>query len=105
MHAPLAQTFPALQTVPQAPQCAGLLLVSTQLPEQLLKPLGQTRAQLPDTQLCPDAQAEPQAPQLAVLLVVSTHLPEQRARAVTCVPRVAANFNVWAAPLNAAVFV
>jgi hypothetical protein len=75
MQAPLVQTWPMLQALPQAPQLAGSLRVLTQLPEQLVVPEGQ--AQEPPTQAVPPVHAVPQAPQLLLLVWVFTQAPAQ----------------------------
>jgi len=52
------------QAVPQAPQFAGLLTVSTQVPPHGVgAALLQLKAQAPFEQNCPAGQARPQAPQ------------------------------------------
>ena len=58
--------------MPQAPQCAGLVNVSTHCPSQTVSPA--PHAHPPLVQLSPAAQALPQLPQLALLLLRSTQL-------------------------------
>jgi len=53
-----------LQTVEQPPQWLGSTEVSTQAPEQFVRPGPQLVAQVPAAQTCPAAQAWPQLPQL-----------------------------------------
>ncbi len=77
-QAPAAQARPAGHTVPQAPQCWGLVVVSTHCPPQDVWPGEQ--AQTPMTQAVPPAQETPHAPQWASSRLVSTQLPEQAVR-------------------------
>jgi hypothetical protein len=74
-QAPPAHALVALaraQALPQAPQCAALLCVLTQLPEQFVVPGPQAVTQTPAEQTCGLAQALPQVPQWAALVRVST---------------------------------
>jgi hypothetical protein len=48
---PLQTGFGATQALPQLPQLSGLSVRSTQMPEQLVSPLGQVLAQLPSWQV------------------------------------------------------
>jgi hypothetical protein len=66
--------------VPHAPQFAGSLRVSTQAPEQVLRP--PVHAHWPATQRLAPVQAVPQAPQFARSLRVSTQAPPQLVRPV-----------------------
>lgn len=52
------------QTVPQVPQFAALLAVSTHAPLQSVgAPTGQLEMHAPPEQVCPTAQGRPQPPQ------------------------------------------
>jgi hypothetical protein len=62
---PATQLLPAPQGLPQAPQLAGSIRVSTQTPVQLVRPVAQTSWQAPAAQVYPEPQAWPQDPQLA----------------------------------------
>ncbi|HEY7033529.1 MAG TPA: hypothetical protein VH482_19490 [Thermomicrobiales bacterium] len=79
------------QALPQVPQLASFVSVSTQTPPQLVRPGQHTwqalsahrnwsagHWQTPLAQLVPPKQAVPQAPQLALSLAVFTHWPAQR---------------------------
>jgi len=57
---------------PQPPQCAVLLAVSTQLPEQDVS-APQLVLQTPPEQLSPTAHTLPHCPQFAESVAVSTH--------------------------------
>jgi hypothetical protein len=74
----LEQAWPVAQAFPQAPQFAGLVAVSTQVPPQSVVPVGQPQA--PPMQTLPPLQVVPQAPQLALSDLVSTHEPPQLVR-------------------------
>lgn len=67
------------QTLPQAPQLAGSVLMFLQAPLQQVCPgphAGlQVNWQVPFTQFWPLAQARPQAPQLLTSLLVLTQVP------------------------------
>jgi hypothetical protein len=63
-QAPLEQTCPAGQAMPQAPQFARSVWVSRQVPPQSTVPLPQFARHVPATQAKPAAQVEPHAPQL-----------------------------------------
>ena len=69
------EQVPLAQLVPQLPQLAGSVWVSTQALLQKDWPLGQ--AQLPFEQDWPLAQALPQLPQLALSVWVSMQVPLQ----------------------------
>lgn len=62
-----------LHILPHAPQWLGLLLVSTQAPLQLCRPLRQVH--LPAVQIWPVVQAVPQVPQLAASFWTSIQAP------------------------------
>jgi hypothetical protein len=68
---------PPAQAVPQLPQFALSLLVSTHAPVQLVRPVAHVVAHVPPLQTCPAAHAFPQPPQFAGSLAGSLHLPEQ----------------------------
>jgi hypothetical protein len=70
---PLLQSNPLAQAALQEPQLAESRVVSTQAPEQSLRPAAQLFAQAPVEQTCPVAHAVPQLPQLAVSDAKSTH--------------------------------
>jgi hypothetical protein len=72
---PSEHTWPAGQTVPQPPQCAGSLRVSTHRPPHSACPAGQ--AQRPATHEVPPVQVVPHAPQWPLELRRSTQLPPQ----------------------------
>ena len=73
--------MPPWQTLPQVPQLASSLLVSTQEPLQFV-PEAQLVAQLLPEQTCVWEHIVPQAPQLAGLLAVDTHTPLHSASSV-----------------------
>ncbi len=79
-QAPPTQAKPEPQATPQAPQLAGLLLVSTQEPPQLVRPAWQLTAQVPAEQTWPAAHAVPQAPQFPSSAWVSRQVPPQLVR-------------------------
>ena len=60
---PAAQTWPALQALPQAPQFLLSVCRLAQVPLQSVSPLWQERAHVPAAQTWPALQALPQAPQ------------------------------------------
>jgi hypothetical protein len=60
------------QTMPQAPQLFGSILVSAQAAPHFSVPPEQTMSHLPEAQACPDGQAFPQRPQLLLSTAVST---------------------------------
>ncbi len=68
------------QAVPQAPQCAALVAVSTQAPLQRVCPAGHTH--MPIEHVVPPVQALPQAPQLVASEPVSTHALPQAVRPI-----------------------
>jgi hypothetical protein len=73
MHSPPVHVSPTEQTVPQPPQSAGLVDVSTQTPPQAVGvpvPAGHVHALF--THVEPPVQASPQPPQLALSFVSST---------------------------------
>lgn len=69
------------QTLPQAPQLLGSLLVSTQPVPHSMNGLRQAKSQVPPVQLGAACAGElhtlPQAPQFDVLLTTLTHEPPQ----------------------------
>ena len=69
------QSWPVLQTVPQAPQFWLFVVVSTQLPAQAIPPPMQLHT--PALQAWPTAQALPHVPQLATSVIVFAHRPLQ----------------------------
>ena len=70
LHIPAEHTCWPLHTMPQPPQCCGLVMVFTHaLPQRV--PVAQPH--LPALQTSPAAQLTPQAPQLPALLVRFTH--------------------------------
>jgi hypothetical protein len=77
-HMPIAQVVPRAQTVPQAPQLAVSLVVSTHAPLHVVRPIVQVIVHTPDEHTWPMAQAVPQAPQWAGLDCRSTHASPQR---------------------------
>jgi hypothetical protein len=72
-HAPLAQTLPLLQVVPQAPQLPGSLVVSKHRPPHAVWPLGHWHE--PWLHVSPPEHAMPQVPQLTLSLLVFVHWP------------------------------
>lgn len=85
MHAPLRQTWPALQAVPHLPQLAASDCVSVQPFAHAASPDRHWQAEL--AQVCPVTQALPQLPQLALLLETSTHAePHTACPAPHCEP-------------------
>jgi len=85
------------QLVPQAPQFAALVWVSTQASPQAVSPAGHTRRHAPATQLCPALQVVPQAPQWAGLVCASTHAAAQAVRPVGHTRRHAPSTQLWPA--------
>jgi hypothetical protein len=75
-----------MHAVLQAPQWAGLLAVSTQVPLQSTVPGGQ--AHIPVEQILPPAQAIPQPLQFAGSDCRSTHAVPQRAKPVVQGPAI-----------------
>jgi hypothetical protein len=75
VQAPLRQTSPWPQALPQAPQFLGLALVFThwESAPQASLPAGQVQVLF--SQTFPPVQVRPQPPQLAALVVVSTQAP------------------------------
>ncbi len=74
MHAPQwppTQPSPAMHAIPQPPQFAPLVLVSTHAPPQRASVLGQV--QVPPTQLAALGQGLSQLPQFAGSVAASTH--------------------------------
>ena len=71
-HAPFWQVDGATQTVPQLPQFALLVVVSTQLPAQSV--YGAAQVHWLSTQLRLPPQVAPQKPQFPLLAVRSTQL-------------------------------
>ncbi len=71
------QTWPLGHAVPQVPQCAGSLFVSTQIEPHCTVPTPQLREHVPFEQIRPAPHAFPHAPQLAVSLEKSTQPPSQ----------------------------
>jgi hypothetical protein len=69
---PASQTAPAFAPVqsPLAPQCAALVLGSTQVPPQLTIPTWQATTQVPPTQVVPVPQTFPHEPQFALSVAV-----------------------------------
>jgi hypothetical protein len=63
--------------LPQEPQLPGSNVVLVQVPEQLVSPDWQLKAQVPLEQTLPAAQAWAQAPQLALSVCKFTQIPEQ----------------------------
>ncbi len=76
MQTPPWQVDGATHVVPQPPQLAGLVRVSTQLPAQFVK--GAAQAQAPPTQARLPPQFSPQNPQLALLVSRFTQFAPQR---------------------------
>jgi len=77
-HMPSRHPWAAAQTVPQAPQLAGSLLVSTHwLAHRMVLPWQET-TQTPASHDWPAAQRLSQAPQLAKLRWVFVHRPPHR---------------------------
>lgn len=74
-HSPALQTCPALHFVWQAPQNCGLLVRSTHVPLQFVRPSGQTQAASEQTK--PSGHFFPQPPQLSGSVVRRTHSPPQ----------------------------
>ena len=62
VHKPLVQLWPDAQTVPQAPQLFGSLLMAVQTPLHVVCPASHPQA--PPEHSCPDGHLLPQAPQL-----------------------------------------
>jgi hypothetical protein len=79
---PPTQASPAGQSLPHPPQLPSLVARSTQLPLQMLWPLGQVVPQWPAEHAWPLVQATPQPPQLAPSVLVSTQASPQRVRPV-----------------------
>jgi hypothetical protein len=79
LHVPSEQTCP-LQPVPHCPQLLPSACVSTQLPEQSVRPV--RHWQLPLSQSWPGWHAWPQLPQLALSVKESTQLPPQASEPV-----------------------
>jgi hypothetical protein len=75
-HWPLSQTWPTPHTVPQAPQCCGLVCVDTQRLLQSVLPAGHRH--VPLKQLPPGPHALPQAPQLFTSFWVKVQVPLQK---------------------------
>jgi hypothetical protein len=77
LHSPATHMGSALrgasQALPHSPQFSASMLVSTQLPEQLMRPGSQSLEQVPREQTSPSAQAFPQVPQLLTSESRSTH--------------------------------
>jgi hypothetical protein len=65
------------QTVPQAPQLRGSVLVLVQLPAQLTRPLAQVTTQVPAEHTWPAAHIRPHVPQLLRSTWRSRQVPEQ----------------------------
>lgn len=61
--------------LPQRPQCAGLVLTSTQLEPQRTVPVGQLHE--PPTQSCSGEHREPHAPQFSGSFEIEMHEPPQ----------------------------
>ena len=68
---------PDTHALPQEPQLPGSNVVLVQVPEQLVSPDWQLKAQVPLEQTLPAAQAWAQAPQLALSVCKFTQIPEQ----------------------------
>jgi hypothetical protein len=64
--------------VPQAPQFWLSLLVTVQMPPQLVEPGTQVRPQVPPEQTWPAGQTVPQVPQLWLSVWGETQTPAQR---------------------------
>jgi hypothetical protein len=75
MHRLLEQIWPESHLAAHLPQLLRSLVVSTQIPEQSVSPVGQTH--LLAEQILPPVHLVPQEPQLLVSLVRLTHEPEQ----------------------------
>jgi hypothetical protein len=89
-HFPPTHARPGSQTVPQAPQLAGSVMRSWQLPLHAISPFLQLTAQVPALHQSPGSQALPHAPQLARSVDRSRHTPahavSDTAQDVTHVP-------------------
>jgi hypothetical protein len=82
--APPAPPAPPLPVVPELhalgshpPQLFGSEVMSTHLPQQLVKPAVQLELHTPAEQICPAAHTLPQVPQLAGSFARLVHAPEQ----------------------------
>jgi len=81
LQRPAVQLWPLAQTLPQAPQLLGSLVVLEQAPLHRTCPVGQLpppEAQIPLIQTSPDGQTWPHAPQLFGSLVVLVQVPLHR---------------------------
>ena len=76
-HMPAPQSCPAAHAVPQAPQFAGSVSVSTQLLPHCVEPPRHATAHCPIEQSSPAAHVVPQAPQFAGSFIVSMQAPLQ----------------------------
>jgi hypothetical protein len=75
-QAPAAQLWPAPQVLPQAPQLATLVWVSTHAPLQLtVPPVQPPRMHTPPAQTVPRMHGLAQPPQLLASACTSTHAP------------------------------
>jgi hypothetical protein len=77
VQAPPMQIRPAPQLLPQSPQWASSVWVSTQTPAQFESPAWQLSAQAPLEQRCPALQELEQNPQLSSSVWVFTQTPLQ----------------------------
>jgi hypothetical protein len=75
VHLPELQVWPEAHLVLQAPQLLRSVSVSTQIPEQSVRPVGQVH--LLAEQNLPPVHLVPQDPQLLASLVRLTQEPEQ----------------------------
>ena len=78
-HVEFWQVMPLPHDTPQAPQLFGSLVVSVQVPLQLVPPLahGPPGTHAPAWHVVPLPQTTPQAPQLLLSPDVSVHTPPQ----------------------------
>jgi len=75
LHAPELMFGSSVQSLPQPPQWALSMLVSTHLPSHTISPAGHSHA--PPLHVAPIGHSVPQPPQCDVLVLVSTHAPSQ----------------------------
>jgi hypothetical protein len=76
LHTPPEHISPKLHTMPQLPQLAMSLVVSTQPWPQGVRPAPQLEEQVPAEQSSLELHAVPQVPQLLASLATEVHTPE-----------------------------
>jgi hypothetical protein len=93
LHAPLLQSCPSGQRLPQAPQFPGSLLMAAQAPLHSSSPVGHRRVQRAPSHSMPSGQALPQRPQWAGSEAADTQRSPHR-----CCP--AGQFDVSSLPAS-----